>query len=469
MTRLVCAMAALAVVAGCANTPDTTGPAVVLPAQYSGDGATRDEHTIDPEWWKLYPDSSLHRLVDAALKDNADLALAVARIDETAAVLGLARAAQWPEIDLGATATRSRTSTLNGQQTSASGPRATTYRVAASTAFEIDLWGRLRNASLAAQAQLLGAQYARDAVQLALAGSTAQAYFAVRALDAQLLVNEAALRSRRDSLELVQRRAAGGVASPLELAQSRSALAAVAAQRPELQRQRALLQNQLGVLTGQPGLVLAQDAAPGALPLPVTAPPGLPSELLERRPDVQQALQQLRSAQAQVEVARAALWPTLSLTGSLGGQSADLADLLKSGARIWSIGPALLLPLLDGGRNVARTEQARAQAQAAAIGYQKAAQTAFRETADALASAETGARLEAEVEAQRVAAAETLRIATRRFEAGYSGYLEVLDAQRGAQEADLAYVRARQARLDASVAVFKALGGGWKPPADPAR
>lgn len=469
MTRLVCAMAALAVVAGCANTPDTTGPAVVLPAQYSGDGATRDEHTIDPEWWKLYPDSSLHRLVDAALKDNADLALAVARIDETAAVLGLARAAQWPEIDLGATATRSRTSTLNGQQTSASGPRATTYRVAASTAFEIDLWGRLRNASLAAQAQLLGAQYARDAVQLALAGSTAQAYFAVRALDAQLLVNEAALRSRRDSLELVQRRAAGGVASPLELAQARSALAAVAAQRPELQRQRALLQNQLGVLTGQPGLVLAQDAAPGALPLPVTAPPGLPSELLERRPDVQQALQQLRSAQAQVEVARAALWPTLSLTGSLGGQSADLADLLKSGARIWSIGPALLLPLLDGGRNVARTEQARAQAQAAAIGYQKAAQTAFRETADALASAETGARLEAEVEAQRVAAAETLRIATRRFEAGYSGYLEVLDAQRGAQEADLAYVRARQARLDASVAVFKALGGGWKPPADPAR
>ena len=338
-----------------------------------------------------------------------------------------------------------------------------------STAFEIDLWGRLRNASLAALAQLLGAQYARDAVQLALAGSTAQAYFAVRALDAQLLINEAALRSRRDSLELVQRRANGGVASPLELAQARSALAAVAVLRPELQRQRALLQNQLGALTGQPGLVLAQDAAPGALPLPATAPPGLPSELLERRPDVQQALQQLRSAQAQVEVARAALWPTLSLTGSLGGQSADLADLLKSGARIWSIGPALLLPLLDGGRNVARTEQARAQAQAAAIAYQKAAHTAFRETADALASAETGARLEAEVEAQRVAAAETLRIATRRFEAGYSGYLEVLDAQRGAQDADLAFVRARQARLDASVAVFKALGGGWKPAPDPAR
>ncbi len=469
MNRLACAMAALAVVAGCANTPDTARPLVALPAQYSGVGAAGDARAIEADWWTLYPDSNLHRLVDAALKDNADLALAVARIDETAAVLGLARAAQWPEIDLGATATRSRTSTLNGQQTSASGPRTTTYRVAASTAFEIDLWGRLRNASLAAQAQLLGAQYARDAVQLALAGSTAQAYFAVRALDAQLLINEAALRSRRDSLELVQRRANGGVASPLELAQARSALAAVAVLRPELQRQRALLQNQLGALTGQPGLVLAPDAGPGALPLPVTAPPGLPSELLERRPDVQQALQQLRSAQAQVEVARAALWPTLSLTGSLGGQSADLADLLKSGARIWSIGPALLLPLLDGGRNVARTEQARAQAQAAAIGYQKAAQTAFRETADALASAETGARLEAEVEAQRVAAAETLRIATRRFEAGYSGYLEVLDAQRGAQDADLAYVRARQARLDASVAVFKALGGGWKPAPDPAR
>ncbi len=469
MTRLACAITALAAAAGCANAPDVMRPDVALPAQYSGVAAAREGPAINPDWWTLYADSNLHRLVDAALKDNADLALAVARIDETAAVLGLARAAQWPEIDLGAAATRARTSTLNGQQVSASGPRATSYRAALSTAFEIDLWGRLRNTSLAAQAQLLGAQYARDMVQLALAGSTAQAYFALRALDTQLAINEAALRSRRDSLELVQRRAAGGVASPLELAQARSALAAVAAQRPELQRQRALLQNQLGLLTGQPGLVVALDAGPGALPLPVTPPPGLPSELLERRPDVQLALQQLRSAQAQVEVARAAIWPTLSLTGSLGGQSADLTDLLKSGARIWSIGPALLLPLFDGGRNVARTEQARALAQAAAIGYQKAAQTAFRETADALASAESGARLETEVEAQRVAAAETLRIATRRFEAGYSGYLEVLDAQRGAQDADLAYVRARQARLDASVAVFKALGGGWKPASDPAR
>ncbi len=458
--RILC-HGAFALLAGCASEPAPPHPEPRLPAQYPGASSNQTGAMIGRDWWKLYGDATLDALVDAALQDNADLATALARIDETAAVLGLARAAQWPALDLGAGATRSRSSTLNNQQVSAGGPESTSVRVALSTSFEIDLWGRLRNATTAAQAQLLAARHTRDALQLALAASTAQLYFGLRAFEAQLLVNEAASRSRRETLDLVERRASGGVASAFDEAQARATLAATAAQRPELQRQRALLEHQLGLLTGQPGRVVPSGASLAALPLPATPPAGLPSDLLERRPDVQQSVEQLRAAQAQVELARAAVWPTLLLTGSLGAQSSDLADLLKGGARAWSIGPSLLLPLFDGGRIEARTAQARAQALAATALYQKAVQTAFRETADALVSAEQGAAQETAVLLQRDAASETLRLASRRFEAGYSGYLEVLDAQRGVQEAELALVRARQARLEASVALFKALGGGW--------
>ncbi|MBI3367961.1 MAG: efflux transporter outer membrane subunit, partial [Burkholderiales bacterium] len=367
-----------AALAACAGGGTVSKPEQVLPAQYANAPAAAGP-AIGADWWITFGDSTLNTLVDATLKNNVDLKLAVARVDESAAVLGLARATQWPEIDVSASSLRSRASTLNNQPITQ--PVTTSNRLALSTSFELDFWGRLRNASNAAQAQLLAAQDGRDTVRIALAASTAQAYFGLRALDAQLAVNEAALRSRGESLSLIERRLNRGLGSPLDKAQAQAALAAVAAQRPELQRQRGLLENQLGLLTGQPGLSLPVATA---LPTALLPPAGLPSELLTRRPDIRQAENQLRAAQAQVEVVRAAIWPTITLTGSFGGQSAELADLFRSGARIWSIGPSLLAPLFDAGRNAARTDQARAQAEQAAIGYAKAVQTAFRETADAL-------------------------------------------------------------------------------------
>ena len=459
---MIAATLAAAFIAGCATAPDTTLPDAQLPAQYDGATAATAGPSIGRQWWRPFDDTQLDALVDAALERNADVRLAVARVDETEAVLGLARAAQWPGLDLGGSVVRSRASALNGQPVPATGPESTTHRLALTTSFEIDLWGRLRNATAAAQAQLLAAQYARDAVQLVVAGSVVQTYLGLRTIDAQLAVLQAQAEARAQSLAIVERRLEAGVASTLERAQARVAQAVVAAQRPELQRQRALLAHQLAALAGEPGRRVAAD--PRALPAPIVAPPGLPSELLRRRPDVQQAEAALRAAQAQVEVARAAMWPTLSLTGSFGGQSADLVDLLKGGARIWSIGPSLLMPLFDGGRQAARTEQARSQATQAAIGYQQVAQQAFREVADALSDAEHGAVREAQLERQRSAAGEALRVAERRFDAGYSGYLEVLDAQRSVQDADLTVLQARQARLDASVRLLKALGGGWATP-----
>ena len=458
--RRLSTLSAAALLTACAGTPQTSLPPVELPASYLHAAPAGAE--LGTDWWTLFGDPALNRLVDTALERNSDLRLAASRAAETAVVLGLARAAQWPGLDLGASVTRSRSSALSGVPLPPAGPESTSHRVALSSSFEIDLWGRLRNATAAAQAQLLAAQYARDTVRLAVAGGTVQSYFGLRALDAQLAVIDAQLVARRDGLRIVDSRLDAGLASTLEQAQARSALAATSAQQPELRRQRALLLQQLGVLTGQSGLVIEPGTA--ALPAPVVVPAGLPSALLVRRPDVQQAEASLRAAQAQVEVARAALFPTLSLTGSLGQQSADLVDLLKTGARVWSFGPALLLPLFDGGRNQARTEQAQLQAEQAAIGYQKVAQTAFSEVANALASAEHSAQQEAEADGLGAAAADTLRIARRRHEAGYSAYFEVLDAERGAQEAELARLRARQSRLDASVALIKALGGGWTAP-----
>ncbi len=463
------------VLGGCATEPKIARPTVELPAQFApasaataaaAAAAAAPAASIIGDWWTLYGDSALNQIVGAALKNNTDLALAVARIDETAALLGLTRSAHWPSVDLGASVTRSRLSTLNGQPVAPSGAESTTHRVALSTSFEIDLWRKLRNASAAAQQQMLAAAYARDTVQLALTASAAQLYFGLRSLDTQLAVNEAQVSSRGESLRLVERRAAGGVASALDAALARTALAAARAQRPELQRQRSLLENQLAQLTGQPGLALERATTPMAqlLTLPATPPPGLPAQLLERRPDVRQAEAQLGAAQIQIDVIRTAVWPTISLTGSFGSQSASLTDLLKAGAQIWSIGPAMLVSLFDGGRNVARTDQARAQAEQAAIGYQKAALTAFRETADALVSVEQGALQEVEVQAQRHEAVDALRIANRRYEAGYSGFLDVLEAQRSVQDAELGLVRVRQARLEASVALIKALGGGWEAP-----
>lgn len=448
--------------AACASGPAPQEPDLTLPASYPGarGGASA---VLATDWWTSFGEPQLNTLVTQALAANLDLRVAAARVDEAATALGLARAAQWPSVDLSGSVTRSRSSTLTGQPVSPNGPESTSHRVALNTSFEIDLWGRLRNATSAAQQQVLAAQHARDTVRIALVGTTVQTWLAVRSLDAQRAALDTQLSLRRDSLALVQRRVQGGVASGLDVAQAEGAVAALAAQRIELRRQRENLVNQLGVLTGQPGLQLAEDTRP--LPAPAEVPAGLPSELLQRRPDVQQAEATMRALFQQFEVTKKSAWPTLALTGSLGSQSADLLDLVKAGARIWSIGPSVLVSIFDAGRNQARTDEARSRAEQAALGWQKSAQVAFREVADALVNGEQLAAQEQEVERQRRAAQEAQRIAQRRYEAGYSGYLDVLDAQRSAQDAELALLRVRQGRLDAQVALMKAVGGGWVAPA----
>lgn len=456
-TRL-CIAAAAALIAACAPVgPDYRRPDFDLPPDYPE--AATGQAILVADWWRAFNDPTLDALIAAARERNADIRIASAQLAEAEAALREIDATFYPQVDLSFANTRSRVTTL-GAIPNAQPIVRPDKRGIVSTAYEVDFWGRLRRGVEAARAQMLASRYGRDTVALTLAGTVAQAYFALRSLDSQIALSRDTLASRADSLQLIRDRVAGGVSPELELRQAEIARADAAVQLTELMRQRKVVEHQLAQLAGRSGtLVGAADL--DALPLPPLPPAGLPSSLMERRPDVRAAEQSLVAANARIGVARAALYPAISLTGNFGGQSAALGDLLVSGARIWSLGFALALPIFDAGRNTARIEQAEARSRQALAGYQKAVEGAFREVADALSNLDGARGADELLLERRSAARRALEIARARHQAGYSGYLEVLDAQRTANDAELAALRNRQARLAYTVDLMKALGGGW--------
>ncbi len=452
----------LLVLCGCALGPDYKRPQLELPAQYP-EPAPAETQALTQQWWQLYRDATLDGLIDTAQRANADVRLAVARVQEAEGALREARAALFPEVTGSYTYARQRVSTVASPPLFPGTPvTRPNHSLSASTNFEVDFWGRFARGSEAARANLLGAQYGRDTVQLSLAGAITQAYFALRSLDAQLAVLDNTLRVRRESLDIAQARLDAGLAGELDVHQARGALFDAFVQKRDAERNRALVEHQLAQLTGKLDLKLAAGDL-FALPLAPVPPPGLPSALLERRPDIRQAEENLVGANAQTGIARAAMFPTITLTGVAGAQSAELGDLLTSGAKIWTMGFGLALPLFDAGRREARLDQARARREQAVAGYQRAVETGFREVADALVNVQQTGDSEAELKARLEAARAALELSTLRYEKGYSPYLEVLDAQRNANDAELAFVRNRQARLTFSVDLMKALGGGWQP------
>ena len=453
----------LAGLSGCAVGPDYHRPEVNLPAQYA-EAAIADEHTAiaTREWWKLFNDPLLDDLISRAFARNNDLQQAVARIEEATGVLREAGAAQYPEVDLGANGTRTRISQLTANAPPSSYQMSyRDYKSQLSSAFELDFWGKLRRASEAARAQALGSEYGKGVVELTLAGSVAQTYLALRSLDAQIAVSQETLAARSDSFDITNARYNGGLASGLDVEQSRGAKAAAQAQIADLRLQRALAEHQMAVLTATPDMVIpAGDLR--TLPVPPLPPAGLPSNLLEARPDIRAAEQQLIAANARIGVAKAALFPSISLTGSVGSESGALADLFKSDAGIWGLGVGLNFPIFAAGKYSARVDQVSAQQKQVLAAYQQAIQNGFREVRDALSTSAQRAAGETALDTQRQAAVEALRLANVRYAAGYSPYLEVLDAQRTANDATLTYIRNRQSRLASAVDLFKALGGGWR-------
>ena len=441
--------------------PDYKRPEPQVPAQYAQADIESAEAPIPvtKTWWEFYQDPVLNDLVSKALQNNTDIKIAVARVEEADAFLREVGAALFPQINLDSSAARSRVTEL-GAFPAFNGPYRENYNIRLGTSFELDFWGKLRRAKEAARAQALGTVFAKDTVELSLSGLVASNYLLLRSLEAQLAISKNSLNTREESLALTKRRLEGGVASALDVHQAEVARSNLVAQIADLTRQRAIVEHQLAVLTGVLDLKIAEGDIK-SVPTPPVPPAGLPSTLLEARPDVRQAEQSMIAANARIGVAKAALFPTISLTANYGGESADLSNVLKSAARIWTGGLALNLPIFDSGRLSARVDQASAQQKQALASYEGAIQTAFKEVNDALVTVRQSAERENALQSSEQAAMKAMEIAQNRYKSGYSAYIDVLDSQRVYNEAALAFIQSRQARLVATVDLFKALGGGW--------
>jgi multidrug efflux system outer membrane protein len=438
--------------------PNYERPELVVPAQFT-EAADQAPNKISNTWWTQYQDQLLNDLVNKALQNNTDIKLAVARIEEAEASAREIGAATFPQVDLNADASRTRVTELGANPVSRN-PRSN-YKAQLGTSFEIDFWGKLSRAKESARAQVLSTQYAKDTVALSLSGLVASNYLILRSLDTQIVILQDNIKSREASLGLTKRRLEGGVSSALDVHQAEVASANLSAQLAELTRLRALSLHQLALLTGDLNLNIA-SADIKSLPIPPTPPAGLPSSLLEARPDIRQAEEQMIAANAKIGVAKAALYPTISLTAGLGGESLELGDILKSAARIWTGGLNLYLPIFDSGKLNSKVEQASAKQKQALASYEGAVQSAFREVNDALVNLRQNTERETALNTSQQAAKKALEISENRYQSGYSAYLDVLDAQRVYNDATLSYVQSRQVRLVATVELFKALGGGWQ-------
>jgi len=484
--RALLAPLAAAVLAGCSLAPDyqrpeapvasawpdqprvqaaTEGRPAQLGSQPAADVAPAGSvPAADIGWREFFRDERLRRLIELSLQNNRDLRVAVQRVEEARAQYGVQRGEQWPAIGAGVQGTRQRLP----RDMRMGGPDAPSissqYQAGIGlTTFEIDLFGRLRNLSAAAYQQYLASEQAQRSVHIALVSAVAEAYFNQRAAEVQVELTQRTLESRQASYDLVKTRFDGGVASELDLNQAKSLLDSASSDLAQLVRVRAQAQNALLVLVGLPAL--PADLSPPAEfdreQIVASVPAGLPSDLLERRPDVLAAENQLRAAKANIGAARAAFFPTISLTGLLGAASPSLGDLFSGGQGYWSFSPSITTPIFAGGSLREGLNLARARDNIAVSQYEQTIQQAFREVADALAGEATySAQLDAQ-RALQASSARTLELSNLRYSGGIDSFLQVQTAQVDFFNAQIALVQTGLNALVNRVELYKALGGGW--------
>lgn len=452
----VCTLLACAWLGGCALGPDYVRPALELPethrhAEPSAPGAELGAQ----DWRQVFADPQLQALIAEALAASPDALLAAARIREAEAYAGIARAPLLPQASL--SLNTSPIARLAGDDFSSS------FLGGIGIAWEIDLWGRYRRAAEAARAELLASAEARHGMQAALVARVASAYFQLAALAEIRAVTVRAADNQREVLRLVRRLSASGLSSAAEVRQQESALAATEARLPSLRRQTAETEHALSLLLGRaPGGFAF--AAPVHLALPELVPAGLPSTLIERRPDIRQAEAGLVAANARVGEAKAQFFPTLSLTALFGGVGTVLREVLRNdAATVRSLGPNAVQPLYAGGRLVFNRDAALARLDQALLTYRKTVLGALAEVADALVAYAAGADLLAIQERRVAAAREAQRLAELRFRAGTTSFLEVLDAQRQLLAAETEQAQSLLERRAALIKLYLALGGGWAP------
>jgi multidrug efflux system outer membrane protein len=389
----------------------------------------------------------------------------VARVFESRARLGITRAAQFPEVTAGASYQYARPFSKNGPSLHDSGRDTFTgdvWQADIDLTFELDLWGRLRRATEASRAELLASEENRRGVLMTLVADVARTYFDLLELDQELEIARRTLQTRQASLELQRRRFERGLSTELDVERAAAEVAVAAATVPDVERRIVQTENGLNVLLGRnPGPVTRGSPLDGQR-LPPEVPPGLPSALLERRPDIRQAEQTLVAANARIGVAKAEYFPQISLTGLFGVESVSLSDLFTAGSRFWAVGPTMTVPLFTAGRIKNTVKATEARQQQAAAQYLQAIQQAFREVEDALVFHRKVREIRTERERRVAATRRALSLATLRYEGGLATQLDVLDAERQLFSAELELTSAARDQLAAVVQVYKALGGGWQ-------
>jgi outer membrane protein, multidrug efflux system len=439
------------VLGGCTFGPQYKRPTLQPPTNFYSDQQSTQMSLADEAWWDLFKDPVLQALIHEALLNNYDLRLAVARMEEQGALLGVTRSQFYPQVAYDGGIAGQKLLTI---------PNHTYYSYSFTTFWEIDLFGRIRKMTEAQRAVYFASQEARRDVRLLIMSEVAQGYFSLRGLDAQVSVAHRTIKGFQESLDIFQKRLAGGYASGLETARAQAALSNVAATIPDLERQIVAQENALNLLLGRNPGPIARGSPLSDQYDPPDVPAGLPSSLLERRPDLREAEQNLVAANANVGVAKANFFPTLSLSGLFGGVSPQLSELTGAG-KAWSLGGNLAGPIFTGGRLKNQYRASLAQQDQAKISFEKSVTQAFGEVSTSLSAHQQLAKAYQEELNSVDAYRESVRLSTIRYDSGLSSYLDVIDAQLQLYPAESAAVHYDLGRKLALVDLYRSLGGGW--------
>jgi outer membrane protein, multidrug efflux system len=468
MRRRLLLLLIAALGAGCTVGPNYQRPAIPVPPNFRAPeplAPAQAASLADLQWFQVFKDEKLQALIRSALEHNYDLRTAVARVEEARANLGIVRSNQFPNFGTGGAVEINRVSRDGATPVPVEllPSQNRNYGTAALQllSFEIDIWGRLRRATEAARANLLSADENRKAVVTTLVSDVATAYLTLRELDHTLDISQETLKNRQESLNLTKSRQTGGVATLLDVRQAQQLVYTAAETIPSIQQQIEQTENQLTLLMGQPPGTIERGRGFTAQDLPPEVPAGLPSALLERRPDIRAAEQELIAANAQIGVARAAYFPTVSLSGLLGGESTQLTNLFSGPASTWNLAPQVTQPIFTAGRLKSNVKLSEAEKQQALIQFEKTIQTAFTEVSDALI-AHRRVRESTEQQAELVdVLGDRVRLAYVRYRGGVDTQLNALDADRDLFQARLDFAQLRLQEMLTVVQLYKALGGGW--------
>jgi multidrug efflux system outer membrane protein len=448
------------ILTGCMVGPNYKRPLVPVPERFYGEERTaavaEARSLADAPWWDIFDDPTLKALIEEALRNGFDARLAAARVQEARAQYGIARSQYYPALDYEATWTRQRANRI----VNPAGTTVELWTVQGNVSWELDLWGRIRRLNEAALAQYFATEEARRGVMLSLVSDVAIAYLDLRELDQELAIAQDTTAAFRDTHELFERQLEAGTASALETKRAEASWAGVAAQIPELERAIVARENQLNLLLGRnPQPILREGPL---MSLPPAVPPGLPSTLLERRPDIRQAEQLLIAANAGIGVAKADFFPRLNLTALFGWASPELSGLFE-GKPVWSIGPTVLGPIFEGGRIKRGYEAAQARWEQARISYEATVAKALGEVSQALVDRAKLVETERQRAREVAAYEEAVRLVNIRYTSGLSAYFEVLEAQQQLFPAQIALAQTHRDQLVAVVDLYRTMGGGWPP------